>query len=203
MVLTRMEMAGLVLAGGLSRRMQGADKSDLHLAGTPLWRNALDRLAPQVSALMINANSAPDRFAGTGLPVLPDTISGHKGPLAGVLAGLRYAETHNAISHVVSVAVDTPFFPADLAASLAAQAGNDATIVIATSGGNRHPVFGLWPVACAHDLERWLRTSDTMKVMAFVGRHAHAFADFEIVDGRDPFFNINTPEDLATAGQNR
>lgn len=199
MAIERPQMAGVVLAGGLSRRMGGTDKSGMELADKPLWLHAAERLAPQVATVLINANRAPERFAEAGLPVLPDTIDGHKGPLAGVLAGLDHCRKLDGMTHLVTVAVDTPFFPHDLGAQLAAQACDHTTVVLATSGGNRHPVFGLWPVALADDLESWLRSSDTMKVMAFVGRHRHAFAEFEITGSRDPFFNINTPDDLQTA----
>jgi molybdenum cofactor guanylyltransferase len=194
------EIAGLVLAGGLSRRMGGGEKGLQLLAGQSMISRVIGRIAPQVDALAINANSDPDPYLEFGLPVLPDTIGGHVGPLAGVLTGLEWAATLPGVNHVVSAATDTPFLPLDLVERFAALAGPER-IIIARSDGNRHPVFGLWPVVLRQDLAEWLATSDTMKVLAWVHRHDFAFCDFE-ADGDgapDPFFNANTPEELAEA----
>ncbi|MDF1606830.1 molybdenum cofactor guanylyltransferase MobA [Hoeflea sp. YIM 152468] len=193
-------IAGLVLAGGLSRRMGGGEKSLQLLAGETMISRVIGRIAPQVDRLAINANSDPAPYLNFGLPVLPDTVGGHVGPLAGVLAGLEWAATLPGITHLVSAATDTPFLPRDLVVRFAALAGPER-IVIARSGGNRHPVFGLWPVALREDLAHWLATSDTMKVLAWVHRHDFGFCDFEAVGERapDPFFNANTPEELAEA----
>ncbi|WP_417408694.1 molybdenum cofactor guanylyltransferase MobA [Hoeflea sp.] len=193
-------IAGVVLAGGLSRRMGGGEKGLQLLAGQSMISRVIGRIAPQVEALAINANSDPAPYEHFGLPVLPDTVSGHVGPLAGVLTGLEWASTLPGVTHVVSAATDTPFLPHDLVARFSALAGPER-IVIARSGGNRHPVFGLWPVALRQDLAEWLASSDTMKVLAWVHRHDFAFCDFEAGgDGSpDPFFNANTPEELAEA----
>jgi len=193
-------IAGVVLAGGLSRRMGGGEKGLQLLAGQSMISRVIGRIAPQVNALAINANSDTAPYEHFGLPVLPDTISGHVGPLAGVLTGLEWASTLPGVTHVVSAATDTPFLPLDLVASFSALAGPER-IVIARSDGNRHPVFGLWPVALRQDLAEWLASSDTMKVLAWVHRHDFAFCDFEAAgDGSpDPFFNANTPEELAEA----
>jgi molybdopterin-guanine dinucleotide biosynthesis protein A len=195
-------IAGVVLAGGLSRRMGGGEKGLQLLAGQTMISRVIGRIAPQVDALAINANSDPAPYLDFGLPVLPDTISGHVGPLAGVLTGLEWASTLPGVTHVVSAATDTPFLPLDLVSRFSALAGPER-IVIARSGGNRHPVFGLWPVALRQDLAEWLATSDTMKVLAWVHRHDFTFCDFEAGgDGApDPFFNANTPEELAEAGR--
>jgi molybdopterin-guanine dinucleotide biosynthesis protein A len=195
-------IAGVVLAGGLSRRMGGGEKGLQLLAGQSMISRVIGRIAPQVDALAINANSDPAPYLDFGLPVLPDTISGHVGPLAGVLTGLEWASTLPGVTHVVSAATDTPFLPLDLVSRFSALAGPER-IVIARSGGNRHPVFGLWPVALRQDLAEWLATSDTMKVLAWVHRHDFTFCDFEAGgDGApDPFFNANTPEELAEAGR--
>lgn len=193
-------IAGLVLAGGLSRRMGGGEKGLQLLGGQSMISRVIDRMAPQVDALAINANSDPAPYLHFGLPVLPDTIGGHAGPLAGVLTGLEWAATLPGITHIASAATDTPFLPLDLVARFAPLAGPER-IVIARSGGNRHPVFGLWPVALRQDLTQWLNTSDTMKVLAWANRHDLVFCDFD-ADGDgapDPFFNANTPDELAEA----
>jgi len=193
-------IAGLVLAGGLSRRMGGGEKGLQLLGGQTMISRVIGRMAPQVDQLAINANSDPEPYLSFGLPVLPDTIGGHVGPLAGVLTGLEWASKLPGVTHIVSAATDTPFLPLDLVSRFSALAGPER-IVIARSDGNRHPVFGLWPVALRRDLAEWLATSDTMKVLAWVHRHDFAFCDFEPdTDGApDPFFNANTPEELAEA----
>lgn len=193
-------IAGLVLAGGLSRRMGGGEKGLQLLGGQTMISRVIDRTAPQVDTLAINANSNPAPYLHFGLPVLPDTVGGHVGPLAGVLTGLEWAATLPGVTHIVSAATDTPFLPLDLVARFSALAGPER-IVIARSDDNRHPVFGLWPVVLRQDLARWLATSDTMKVLAWVHRHDFTFCDFEVEgDGApDPFFNANTPEELAEA----
>lgn len=197
----RAAILGTVLAGGQSRRMGGTDKALVAIAGTPLIARVAARLAPQVGVMAINANGDAGRFDALGLPVFADTIGGHAGPLAGVLAAMRFATRHDmTFTHVATAATDTPFFPEDFVARLAAIATTPDTIAMATSDGNRHPVFALWPTALADDLERWLAETDTFKVMAWVKRHRFAPVDFPpLPDGTDPFFNINTPEDLAAA----
>jgi molybdenum cofactor guanylyltransferase len=197
--LARKNIAGAILAGGLSRRMGGGDKSLLPLGGRPMIQHIIARLSPQVAEVAINANGDLMRFSGFGKPVFADVITGHAGPLAGVLSSMKWAADAG-YSHVVTAAADTPFFPADLVQRFIGNAGDGATIVMATSNGNRHPVFALWPVAMADDLETWLKDTDTLKVMAWVRRHDLAFCDFPISpDGSDPFFNANTPEEFAEA----
>lgn len=193
---------GLVLAGGLARRMGGGDKCLAPLAGRPLLAHILDRLMPQVGAVALNANGDPARFAAFGLPVVPDGVPGFAGPLAGVLAGLdRARERHPAASHVLTVAGDAPFLPRDLAARLAAAlAGDAADIATAASGRRSHPVFALWPVALAADLRRALVDDDVRKVDRFTAGYRLAtvtFADTPV----DPFFNVNTGEDLEAAAR--
>jgi molybdopterin-guanine dinucleotide biosynthesis protein A len=196
---------GLVLAGGLSRRMGGPEKAFLPLAGKPLIGHVIDRLAKQVDAVVINANGDPARFAAFALPVIADTIPGFAGPLAGILAAMRWtAHRHPTVTHVISVAADTPFFPADLAARLSQAVGqNRRAIALASSGGNRHPVFGCWPVALADELEAFLNSGQGGKVMLFARAHAVEevpFAEIEMGGKKlDPFFNINTPEEFETA----
>lgn len=198
-------LAGVVLAGGQSRRMGGGDKSLLMLAGKPLLAHVIDRLRPQVGSIAINANGDAARFAAFNLPVITDTIDGFAGPLAGVLAGLRWAQEHARGSrYVVTAASDTPFFPAGLPGLLRnAATSRDDTIVLASSNGRLHPVFGLWPCALADDLELWLKNGDNRKVLAWVDRHRLVevpfppieYDDYEV----DPFFNANTPEELEQA----
>lgn len=188
---------GVILAGGLARRMGGCDKGLLRLGDTTLLQHVIDRLAPQVDAVALNANGAVERFAAFGLPVLPDPISDYPGPLAGVLAGLDWAAEQGA-SHIVTAAADTPFFPADLVPqlTLAAEA-QGKPIVLARTENGRHPTFGLWPVALRDDLRTALKDG-VRKVVQWTDSHGTAMADFPVV-GFDPFFNVNTPEDLAEA----
>jgi molybdenum cofactor guanylyltransferase len=198
------DILGCILAGGLSRRMGGGDKALLELGGAPMLTRVIGRLEPQVSALVLNANGDADRFADYGLPVVADTVGDFAGPLAGVLAGMRHAQAMDEpISHVATAASDTAFFPLDLVERFAEMATTADTIVLATSSGNRHPVFGLWPVALADDLETWLKESDTFKVLAWVHRHRLATVDFDLVRhgerSFDPFFNANTPDDMIEA----
>lgn len=195
---------GVLLAGGQSRRMGGGDKCLLPLSGQPLLSHVIDRLRPQVTGMVLNANGDPSRFAAFDLAVTPDTVEGFAGPLAGVLAGLRWTRAHNPQARwIVTAATDTPFFPEDLVAKLLAATGSDyPAIALAESGGRRHPVFGLWPTALADDLETAL-TSGTRKVLDWTDRHTTvtaAFPPFER-DGKtiDPFFNANRPDELAQA----
>ena len=194
-----MSTAGVILAGGLARRMGGGDKALLQLAGKPLLQHVIDRLRPQVAEIVLNANGDPARFARFGLPVVPDTVEGFAGPLAGVLAGMRWAAARGH-SHVASAAGDTPFFPTDLVARLQAAKGAEPISMAATEdperGMSEHPTFALWPVELADDLERALTTSTMRKVIVWTSRHGCARAVFE---GHLPFFNVNTPDDLAEA----
>lgn len=199
-----MTVLGILLAGGLSRRMGGGDKGLMPLGNKPMMAHAFDRLEAQCDSVAINANGDPNRFAGFNTPVVPDTINGFAGPLAGVLAGMRFAETMGDVpTYIVTAAADTPFFPEILVSSFLAKSETDQKIVLAQSSGRRHPVFGLWPVSLADDLEIWLSDEENRKVLAWVARHPWAPAEFEsIAFGNeiiDPFFNINTPEDFALA----
>lgn len=201
---------GVILAGGLATRMGGGDKTLLSVGGESLLSRIIDRLEPQVAGLALNANGDASRFADTGLPVLPDSIEGFAGPLAGVLAGLDWAATQGADS-IVTVAGDTPFFPCDLVPRLllAAEGQPHPLALAATprtghealkSGGkrvNRHPTFGLWPVALRDDLRAALGDG-LRKVVAWTDGHGAGEALFP-AEPFDPFFNVNTPDDLAHA----
>lgn len=201
---------GIILAGGQATRMGGGDKGLLDIGGQSLLDHAIARLAPQVAGLALNANGDPARFAHLGLPVLPDSITGFPGPLAGVLAGLDWAAGKGAES-VVSVAADTPFFPCDLVPRLMLAAegmahplvlaatprsASERTKSMARSGAVRHPTFGLWPVALRDDLRAALQEG-LRKVVIWTERHDGREALFD--DPGEPFFNVNTPEDLARA----
>ncbi|OIQ41415.1 MAG: molybdenum cofactor guanylyltransferase MobA [Roseobacter sp. MedPE-SW] len=201
---------GVILAGGLATRMGGGDKGLLQIGGQSLLSRVCDRLAPQVSDLALNANGDAGRFSDMGLPVVADSIEGFAGPLAGVLAGLDWAAEQGAES-IVTAAADTPFFPTDLVARLVAAAeGQVHPLVLATtprtgeelkSGGrsrvNRHPTFGLWPVALRDDLRAAL-TDGLRKVVLWTDQHGGREALFE-AQPFDPFFNVNTPSDLHRA----
>lgn len=186
--------------------MGGGDKPLVAIGGRPMLARVIDRLSPQVDRLAINANGDPARFAAFDLPVVADTIAGFAGPLAGILAGMRWAEAAVPdAAFVASVAADTPFFPHDLVSRLVeATAGDDSTIVLAHSSAGAHPVFGLWPMALAGDLETFLASGESGKVLTFTDRHVRVDAQFEDVllpggEAIDPFFNVNTPEDTRRA----
>ena len=200
-------ITGVLLAGGQSRRMFAGqagtgDKGLMPIAGKPMLTHVIERLRPQVGRMVINANGDPARFSAFGLPVTPDTITGHVGPLAGVLAGMRWALAHApASTHIATVSTDAPFVPADLIAKLAAGLATNP-IALAASGGELQPVIGLWPVALADDLEAALHDG-VRKVLAWTNRHGTTAVEFPfIVAGDrtiDPFFNANTPDELDEA----
>ena len=190
---------GVILAGGQARRMGGGDKGLLMLGGKTVLSHVVDRLEPQVASIALNANGDPTRF-GDAHPVVCDSIKGFAGPLAGVLAGLDWAHTQGA-SHIVTAAADTPFFPCDLVPRLMLAAEGQDIALAATPdpkrGLARHPTFGLWPVALRDDLRAAL-DDGIRKVVQWTDRHQTALAEFPATPF-DPFFNINTPEDLARA----
>lgn len=194
---------GVILAGGLARRMGGGDKGRRSLGGVSLIERVVARLAPQVGQIALNANGAPERFADLGLPVIADTVEDYPGPLAGVLAGLDWAEANGA-THIVTVAADTPFFPKSLVTTLvkaAREAGTPLALAATQDekrGRVRHPTFGLWPVALRDDLRSALNDG-VRKVVIWTDRHGAADAMFETGAKGDPFFNVNTPEDLHEA----
>lgn len=191
-------VAGLILAGGRSSRMAGRDKALAMLAGEPLVIRAANRLRPQVARMALSTNGEAARHVLPDIDPLPDADDSRAGPLAGILAGLRWAQAlPSPPDALVSVAVDTPFFPGDLVERLAAASGCD-TIAAAASMGARHPTFALWPLDLADDLAAWLAQGER-RVRGFIERHSNVEVDFPAVDGLDPFFNINTPSDLAEA----
>lgn len=194
-----MNIAGVILAGGLATRMGGGDKALLDLGGCTLLDQVVARLRPQVAAIVLNANGNAARFAGLGLPVVADSIAGFAGPLAGVLAGLDWA-AENGFDAVLSVAGDTPFFPADLGEKLVQARGPHPVAMAAGPGDGhkaRHPTFALWDVKLRTDLRAALHDG-VRKVVAFSDPAGCACVVFEGGE-HDPFFNVNTPEDLDLA----
>jgi molybdopterin-guanine dinucleotide biosynthesis protein A len=193
------EVTGCILAGGLARRMGGGDKGLIRLGGRLVLDHVLDRLKPQVSQIILNANGDPARFAPYGLPVVPDSVEGFAGPLAGVLAGLEWARDNTRAEWVATAATDTPFFPADFVPRmLAAIDANGADMACAASNGRHHPVFGLWPVRLADDLRHALVEEDIRKVDLWTARHKLVAVEFSAAP-HDPFFNVNRPEDVEQA----
>jgi molybdopterin-guanine dinucleotide biosynthesis protein A len=195
-----LNIVGLLLAGGLSRRMGGGDKPLRSLAGKTLLERVVERLRPQVAALVLNANGDPARFSGFGLPVVADSIPDYAGPLAGVLAGLDWAVAHRAdCPWVLSAASDAPFLPMDLASRMAAAlAAEGADLACAASDGRAHPVIGLWPVRLREELRHALAAEGVRKVDVWTARYRLATVMFPVA-GIDPFFNANRPDDLAAA----
>jgi len=193
-------IAGVVLAGGQSRRMGGGDKCLRELAGRTLLARIVERVQGQVAALVLNANGDHARFADVDLPVASDVVDGFAGPLAGVLTGLEWARAHApACEYVASFACDAPFVPQDLVARLAhALTEQGADMACAASGGRDHPVFGLWPVGLAGDLRRALVDEDIRKVDVWTARYRLARVAFAATP-LDPFFNVNRPDDFAAA----
>lgn len=199
--------AGIVLAGGLGRRMGGAEKPLMEIAGVPMLARAIARLGPQVEHMVLSANGAPEHFAAFGLPTVADAVEGFAGPLAGIHAGMQWmAANRPEVRFAISAAADTPFFPEDLAARLAAGCGKyEDTVVVAASAAGPHPVFALWPVRLAGEIEAYLR-SGSGGVLAFADLHRRVsvpFEDIVLPDGSraDPFFNVNTPEDATRAAE--
>ncbi len=200
-------VAGVLLAGGRSRRMGGGDKCLRPLVGRPLLAHVIERVRPQVGPLVLNANGDPARFAAFGLPVTPDAIEGFAGPLAGVLSGLDWTARHApGCAWLASFATDAPFLPKDLVARLLGAAAEEgADMACAASAGRAHPVFGLWPVRLKDDLRRAMVEEDIRKVDVWTARYTLVTVDFPVVRASvgalDPFFNTNRPEDLTTAAR--
>ena len=196
-------VVGILLAGGRSSRMGGGDKCLRMLGGRPILARIIERLEPQVSGLVINANGDPSRFADFRLPVVADSVAGFAGPLAGVHAGLEWVKANEpSIRYAVTVATDTPFFPGDLVQRFLAARALTPSLLVARSGEGTHPVIGLWPVSLAAALEASLREG-TRKAGAWTEQHGAIEVPFPDVTAGgkriDPFFNINDPNQLAEA----
>jgi molybdopterin-guanine dinucleotide biosynthesis protein A len=193
---------GLILAGGRARRLGGGDKPLTAIGGRSILERALERMAPQCDGIVINANGDPARFAGMGVPVIPDNVEGFVGPLAGILAGLDWAAANAAdVRYIASVPGDCPFLPKNLVARLhEARAAADRPLACAKSGDWRHPVVALWRVDLRADLRHALVDEDLRKIEVWTARPGVALAEWPDKPV-DPFFNVNTPEDVAAAIQ--
>lgn len=192
---------GVVLAGGASRRMGGGDKGLADLGGQPMLAQVIARFQPQVTSLVLNANGDPARFAGYGLPVVPDLDGNAQGPLAGLLAAMTWAErTDRAFSAIATVTTDVPFLPLDLIGRLAAEKPNGPAI--AASADRRHPTIGLWPLALKSAIQTALSRNE-LSVNVFAEAHGAIAVSFVFGESGgvrvDPFFNANTPADLNEA----
>ena len=191
---------GLVLAGGLARRMGGGDKALIAIGGVTILERVLGQLRSACTGLIINANGDPARFARYGLPVVPDSVPDFAGPLAGILAGLDWAAAHAPdVAWIASTPGDCPFLPHDLVLRLhEARRKGGTPLACARSGDWRHPVVALWPVALRDDLWHALTKEGLRKIEVWTARHGVAIAEWP-AKPLDPFFNVNTPEDAAEA----
>jgi molybdopterin-guanine dinucleotide biosynthesis protein A len=191
---------GVLLAGGLARRMGGGDKPMRQIAGRTILERVIARLTPQCDGLILNANGDPARFASFGLPVISDGVADFPGPLAGILAALDWAATNRPdVRWILSAAADCPFLPRDLVARLhAALIAENAQLAVAASDGQSHPVIGLWSVAFREELRHALVVEDIRKIDRWTARYPLATVEWP-VDQLDPFFNANTMDDIAAA----
>ncbi len=191
---------GVLLAGGLARRMGGGDKPMRVIGGRTILERVIARLAPQCDGLILNANGDPARFAAFGLPVIADGVPDFPGPLAGILAALDWAAANRpGVKFMLSAAADCPFLPRDLVARLAAaREAQDAELAVAASGGQSHPVIGLWSVRLRDELRHALVVEDIRKIDRWTARYKLATVSWPTAPV-DPFFNANTVEDVAEA----
>ena len=191
-------ITGVILAGGLAKRMGGGDKCLLPLGGKTLLQRSIERAQPQVSELILNANGNSLRFARSRLPVIADLFANFPGPLAGIHAALTFMDERNPNNEwLASFACDTPFFPRDMVQQLLAAAG-DSRLVVARSNGRVHPIFALWHASMLGKVEQRLQKGDTPRLQEWIEDFAPVYVDFSSAS-YDPFFNINTPQDLYSA----
>jgi molybdopterin-guanine dinucleotide biosynthesis protein A len=190
----------VLLAGGLARRMGGGDKPMRRIGGRTILERVIARLKPQCGELILNANGDPARFAEFGLPVIADTVKNFPGPLAGILAALDWTAANRPdLPFVLSAAADCPFLPRDLVARLTrARSEEDAQLAVAASGGQSHPVIGLWNVALRGELRHALVVEDVRKIDRWTARYKLATVIWPTTP-LDPFFNANTMDDIAEA----
>jgi molybdopterin-guanine dinucleotide biosynthesis protein A len=195
-----LEIPGVLLAGGLARRMGGGDKPMRTIGGRTILDRVIARLAPQCDGLILNANGDPARFAAFGLPVIADSVADFPGPLAGILAALDWAATNRAdVEFVLSAAADCPFLPRDLVSRLyGALVAENAELAVAASNGQSHPVIGLWRVSLRNELRHALVVEDIRKIDRWTARYRLATVTWPI-EPLDPFFNANTIDDIAEA----
>jgi molybdenum cofactor guanylyltransferase len=197
---TMTKLPGVILAGGLARRMGGGDKPMRTIAGKTILHRVIARLGPQCDGLILNANGDPARFAAFHLPVISDSIADFPGPLAGILAGLDWMAANRPEARwMLSAAGDCPFLPRDLVARLdQARAATNAELAVASSGGQTHPVIGLWSVRLRDELRQALVVEGLRKIDRWTARYSLATVDWPTTP-LDPFFNANTVEDIADA----
>jgi len=190
----------VLLAGGLARRMGGGDKPMREIAGRTILGRVIARLRPQCDGLILNANGDPARFASFGLPVISDSVAGFPGPLAGILAGLDWAAANRPdVAWILSAAADCPFLPRDLVTRLhLGRLEQNAQLAVAASGGQSHPVIGLWSVALREELRHALVKEDIRKIDRWTARYSLATVTWP-AEPLDPFFNANTVDDIAEA----
>lgn len=195
-----MTVVGLLLAGGQSRRMGGGDKFLREISGIRLLDRALARLTPQVDQVVLSANGNEGSLAGYPPPIVRDGIGAGRGPLAGILAGLRWSlKNYGSEAVLISMPSDTPFFPMNLVKRLIATLADSQTeIAVAASNGRVHHAIAAWPVHLGASLERWLAIKDSSAVHEFFASRQTVRVDF--TGSPDPFFNVNTPDDLYAAG---
>jgi len=195
-----MSVVGVLLAGGLSRRMGGGDKNQLDLGSRPILDHVIERTKPQVDTLILNANGDPARFDGYGLPVVADVIDGYAGPLAGILTGMEWVVEHVPDAKwLASFPTDAPFLPCDLVVKLcAAIAAEDADMACAMSQGRTHPPIAVWPVELHRNLRQAMVDEDMRKIDRWTARYKVIHVPFDDPD-MDPFFNINRAENLKEA----
>jgi molybdenum cofactor guanylyltransferase len=193
---------GVLLAGGLARRMGGGDKPMRQIGGRTILARVIARLMPQCDGLILNANGDPARFAAFGLPVIADTVENFPGPLAGILAALDWAAINRPdVAWILSAAGDCPFLPRDLVARLhRARAAEDAELAVAASDGQSHPVIGLWSTGLREQLRHALVVEGVRGVGRWTERYRLATVEWP-VETLDPFFNANTVDDIAVAEQ--
>ncbi|WP_425404195.1 molybdenum cofactor guanylyltransferase MobA [Hwanghaeella sp.] len=199
---SRLRLCGILLAGGLSRRMGGGDKCLREIAGISVLARIIERIEPQVDRLVLNANGDTTRFSAYGLQTIPDAIGDFAGPLAGVLTGMEWAAAHggdDGIGHILTVPTDAPFLPTDLVRRLAAPIlAGQADMTCASSAGRSHPVIGIWPISLSGDLRVAMEVEDIRKVDRWTARYRLSEVDFP-TEPFDPFFNMNRPEDAQQA----
>jgi molybdenum cofactor guanylyltransferase len=191
---------GVVLAGGLARRMGGGDKARIRIGGVTVLERIIERLRPQCAGLILNANTDAARFADIGLPVVADSVADYAGPLAGILSGLDWTAEHaTQIEWIVSAPGDCPFLPRDLVTRLhQARVGASALLACASSAKRPHPAVAIWPVELREDLRRALTRDGVRRVTEWSARYPFGMAAWAATPV-DPFFNINKPEDVAEA----
>lgn len=191
-------VAGVILAGGLARRMGGGDKCLLSLGGKTLLQHTIDRAKPQLAALVLNANGDAVRFAQRGIKVIPDNFPNNLGPLAGIHAGLKWMSSNTVHTWLASFPCDTPFFPLDLVEKLFAQTQTGVDLVVATSNQQSQSVFALWHSSLLEKIAEQLSSGKIPRLQDWITQQNIAYVDFS-PSGGDPFFNINTPADLLAA----